>query len=95
MAKKTKRRGKKPTGASAVRGRPVAEKLIKKMKRVAGGKVIDLGAVMAGRAHAEELQKTVAKSDALSGFHPAHAPYVITQNQVSVMAEQLTALDGD
>ena len=85
-------RGGRPTGAGAERCRPIAEKLIRKMKRKARGKVIDLGAVMAGRAHAEELQKTVAKSEALSGLYPAHAAYIVTQNQVSVMSEQLTAL---
>ena len=41
---------------------------------------------------AEELQKTVVSQKELAGFHPAHAAYVYTQNQVSVMSEQLTAL---
>lgn len=31
--------------------------------------------------------------EGLAGFHPAHAAYVYTQSQVSVMSEQLTALD--
>ncbi|MFQ5790329.1 MAG: hypothetical protein ACE5JI_07595, partial [Acidobacteriota bacterium] len=77
----------------AKRGRPIAEKLIRKMKKKVRGKVINLDEVMVGRAMAEELQKTVVSRDELAGFHPAHAAYIYTQNQVSVMSEQLTALD--
>lgn len=62
------------------------------MKQFLGSKVIDLNAFAAGRAHAEDLQKTVASREELAGFHPAHAAYVYAQNQVSVMSEQLTAL---
>ena len=79
--------------AGAKRGRPIAEKLIRKMKKKARGKVINHEEAMAGRANAEELQKTMESRDALAELHPAHAAYVITQNQVSVMSEQLTALD--
>jgi hypothetical protein len=35
----------------------------------------------------------VVAKEGLAGFHPAHAAYVYAQNQVSVMSEQLTALD--
>ena len=76
----------------AMRGRPIADKLVGKMKEHVGGKIIDLKSVMSGRAHAEELQKTVATREDLADFHPAHAIYVYAQNQVSVMSEQLTAL---
>jgi hypothetical protein len=75
------------------RRRPIAEKIVKKMKMYARGKVIDLQSVMAGRANAEALQKTVATREDLAGFHPAHAVYVYAQNQMSVMSEQLTTLD--
>lgn len=74
------------------RGRPIADKLLKKMNRYIRGKVVDLRAVMTGRKNAEELQKTVATREELADFHPAHAIYVYAQNQVSVMSEQLTAL---
>ena len=85
-------RSKEP-GSGARTGRPIAEKLLRKMKKKAGGKVINLEEVMEGRANAEELQKTVAGGEELAGLHPAHAAYVHAQNQVSVMSEQLTALD--
>lgn len=77
----------------AASGTPIAEKLVARMKREVRGKVVDLKAVIAGRAAAEELQRTVVAKEDLAGFHPAHAAYVYAQNQVSVMSEQLTALD--
>ena len=79
--------------AGTKRGRPIAQKLIRQMKKKAHGKVIDLEEVMAGRAYAEELQKTVANRDELAGLHPAHAAYACALDQVSVMSEQLTALN--
>jgi hypothetical protein len=72
--------------------RPIADKLIKNIRRYLGAKVIDLSAVMAGKKNAEELQKTVATREALADYHPAHALYIYAQNQTSVMAEQLTML---
>jgi hypothetical protein len=72
---------------------PIAEKLVRRMKRERDGEVVNLKNVIAGRAAAEELQQTVVSKERLAGFHPAHAAYVYTQNQVSVMSEQLTALD--
>src|ERR1039458_4670650 len=76
----------------ALTGKPIAEKLVAKMKRRAHGKVVNLGDVIGGRAAARGLQKTVATKEDLAVFHPAHAAYVYAQNQVSVMSEQLTAL---
>lgn len=83
----------KPGSMKAKRGHPIADKLIKKMHQYVRGKVVDLNAVIAGRKNAEELQKTVATREDLADFHPAHAVYVYAQNQVSVMSEQLTALE--
>ena len=74
------------------RSRPVADKLVKKMQRYTRSKVVDLTAVRTGRENAEALQQTVATLEDLAGHHPVHAIYVYAQNQVSVMAEQLTAL---
>ena len=76
----------------AKRGRPIADKLLKKMNRYVRGKVIDLEAVTTGRKNAEDLQKTVATREELADHHPAYAIYVYAQNQTSVMSEQLTAL---
>jgi hypothetical protein len=72
---------------------PIAKKLIRRMKREMGGEVANLKNAIAGRTAAEELQKSVVTREDLAAFHPAHAAYVYTQNQVSVMSEQLTALD--
>lgn len=73
--------------------RTIADRLLAKAKRMAGARVVDLGSRRAGRAHAEELQRTVANAEALGGLHPTHAAYVLAQNQASVMAELLTSLD--
>ncbi len=81
------------TVATVLSGTPIAEKLVAKMKRQVRGKVTNLKHVIAGRALAEELQRTVVTAKGLAGYHPAHAAYVYAQNQVSVMSEQLTALD--
>ena len=81
------------TAAIARSGYPIAEKLVARMKREARGKVVNLKSVIAGRAAAEELQRTVVTKEGLAGYHPAHAAYVYAQNQVSVMSEQLTALE--
>jgi hypothetical protein len=57
-------------------------------------KVVQLSEVLAGRRAAAELQKTTASADRLTGFAPEHAAYVIAQNQMSIMSEQLTMLDA-
>lgn len=57
-----------------------------------GAQVVDLHAVREGKARAAKLQASVAKSEDLADLHPAHALYVYVQSQVSVLAEQLTAL---
>ena len=72
---------------------PIARKVVARMKQVTRAKVIDLHAVIAGQKNAQMLQDTVVQDKALKGFHPAHAAYVHTQNQLSVMAEQLTQLE--
>ena len=83
----------KATTPGRAKRRPIADKLVKKMKRYAKSKVVDLQVVMTGRKSAEELQKTVATDEKLAELHPAHAIYVYAQNQTSVFAEQLTALN--
>ena len=76
----------------ALSRRPIAKRIVAKMKLHWQRKVVNIKNVIAGHAMAEELQKTVVSQKELAGFHPAHAAYVYTQNQVSVMSEQLTAL---
>ena len=70
--------------SDALSGNRIAERLVAKMKREFRGKVVNLGNIIAGRAAAEELQKPVVTKEGLAGFHPAHAAYVYSQNQVSV-----------
>ena len=72
--------------------RPIADKLIKKMRSRVDAKVVDLTAVMKGKDSAEALQKTVTAREELAALHPVHAIYAYAQNQTSVMAEQLTSL---
>jgi len=76
----------------ALSGRPIAKKIVAKMKLHWQRKVVNIKNVIAGHAMAEELQKTAVSPKELEGFNPAHAAYVWAQNQVSVMSEQLTAL---
>jgi len=83
----------KATASVAAGRRPLAEELVAKMKRHARGKVTDLRSVIAGRAAAKELQKTVATKERLADLHLTHAAYAYVQNQVSVFVEQLSALD--
>ena len=87
-----KKKTKPKTAGRVTTRRPIADKLIKKMRSYVGAKVVDLSAVMEGKKNAEELQKTVASRESLAGYHPAHAFYIYAQNQTSVMAEQLTSL---
>lgn len=71
---------------------PIATRLVRALRTVKGAQVVDLRAFREGKARAAELQKSVAMREDLADFHPAHALYVYVQNQVSVLAEQLTAL---
>lgn len=84
--------GHKWKRGASLSGNRIAQKLVAEMKRHAHGKIINLGEVATGRALAEELQRTVVSRKDLAALHPAHAAYVYSQNQVSVMSEQLTAL---
>jgi hypothetical protein len=76
----------------ALSARPIAGKVVAKMKRSMRAKVVNIKNVLDGRATAEELHRTVVTQEELAGIDLAHAAYVYTQNQVSVMSEQLTAL---
>src|SRR5437016_5538137 len=74
--------------------RPIAKRVVAKMKLHWQRKVVNIKNVIRGRAMAEDLQKSVVTQKELSGFDLdlVHAAYVYAQNQVSVMSEQLTAL---
>jgi hypothetical protein len=81
---------KKPDGW--VSSRPIAKRILAKMKLQSQRKVVNIKNVITGRRIAEELQQAVVSQKDLAGFQPAHAAYVYTQNQASVMSQQLTAL---
>ena len=96
-----RRRGSNKNGANerdqmkrdeTLSSNPIARKLVASLRRSLRGKVVNIGHVIKARAAAEDLQRTVVTADRLAGYHPAHAAYVYTQNQVSVLAEQITAL---
>jgi len=74
------------------RSRPIADKLLRKLQKYQRSRVIDLSVFRAGKQHAESIQKSVVSNSTLAELHPAHAPYVYAQNQLSVMAEVLTSL---
>ncbi len=87
------RKKTRPRGAARTRARqPIADKVIKKMRRRGGATLADLGPLMVGEEDAEELRRTVAGPERLADHHPGHAAYVSAQNQVSVWVEQLAAL---
>ena len=71
-----KKKSKPKTAARVTTRRPIADKLIKKMRSYVGAKVVDLSAVMEGKKNAEELQKTVASRETLADYHPSHAFYI-------------------
>ena len=60
----------------ALSGRPIAKKIVAKMKLNWQRKVVNIKNVIAGHAMAEELQKTVVGQKDLEGFHPSYAAYV-------------------
>ena len=76
----------------ALSGSPIAEKIVAKMKRQMRSKSSTSGRSSRAAPRPKRLHKTVATQEELAGFDPAHAAYVYTQNQVSVMSEQLTGL---
>lgn len=82
----------KKKGRRASSAKPIAEKIVAGIRQSTRRKVINIGNVIRGRAMAEDLQKTIASREDLAKLHPAHAAYVLTQNQVSVLSQQLTAL---
>ncbi len=71
---------------------PIARRVLESVRRQMRTKVADLGAFRAGRKDAAALQKTVTPREQLAETHPAHAIYIHSQNQMSVMAEQLLQL---
>ncbi len=76
----------------ALSGGPIAEKVVAKMKPRMRSKIVNIRKVIESRTTAEELHKAVATQEELAGLDLAHAACLYTQNQVSVLSEQLTGL---
>jgi hypothetical protein len=58
----------------ALSGRPIAKKVLAKMKLHWQRKVVDIKNVIHGRAMADDLQKTVVSQKELAGPAPAGGP---------------------
>lgn len=84
--------GRDTSVSKAKHGHPIADKIVRYIKKGVHGNVVNLNDFITCRKNAEELQKTIVTPEKLAEYHPAHAVYIHTQNQVSVMAEQLSAL---
>jgi hypothetical protein len=70
--------------------KPIARKLIAKLQNSGRGKFANLAKTVNSGASPDQLRRGAI--DGLADYHPAHAAYIYTQNQLSVMSEQLTAL---
>lgn len=62
------------------------------LKRQPGRGILDRVRAANAPTQNADLQATIAATDNLAGMHPVHAAYVYTQNQVSVVSEQITQL---
>ena len=81
-------RKSKDRQAGPERRNPVSAKLVEKMRKGVSVKAAKLRRLISGCA----VHKQVVTEGELADFHPAHAAYVYTQNQVSALSVQLTAL---
>jgi hypothetical protein len=84
-------RGHHPHDEAPLAG-PIARKVLARMKRRMPASVAKIKPVLHSGVTPDELRKSVVAQKNLAGFEPAHAVYVYTQNQVSIMSEELTAL---
>ena len=71
--------------------RPHAEKIRAALQEAVRRSAVHLPADRADRASAT-LQESIAKDEALADLHPAQAAYLYAINQVSILAEIMTAL---
>jgi hypothetical protein len=71
---------------------PIASALLAALRTVRGARVVVIAAARAGRAQAEALDASLKSLEELADYHPAHALYIHTQQRVSVLIEQLSAL---
>jgi hypothetical protein len=77
------------------RGRqPIADKVLKRIEKEVKRDVVDISAARAGRRQAREMQQTLESSFDLSELPLSFAAYAWTQQQLSLMCEQLLALQS-
>ena len=76
----------------ALSGRPIAKRILAKMKLHWQRKVVNIKNVIPAAPWRTTLEDNREPERACRASDPAHAAYVYAQNQVSVMSEQLTAL---
>lgn len=79
--------------ARAKKRPPIARRLLSMLRGARASAVVDLEAYRRGMSTAEELRRTVVADEDLAELEPAHAMYVYVQNQISVLAEQLSYLE--
>jgi len=84
---------KKSNKQKVNRGRgPLARKVIDSARQQLQEKVTSLNSWKEGKLNSEEYQKSIVSDDRLSKLDPLHALYVYSQNNLSVIIEQLSEL---
>ncbi len=82
----------KTKSAETLTGRPIARKIVAKMKRSSRGEVAGIRSLVDDGTAAGEIHQELTAQQELGGLDPAFAAYVYPQIQVSLISEQLTAL---
>lgn len=80
----------KPRHENVKQSNPIAAKLLRKLKAAKRATPSILAMIATG---ADDLQTQVAAADELVGLEPAHATYVYAHNLVSVISEEITAMN--
>lgn len=73
---------------------PISKKVIAGLKKTKNQRIINFQELKEAKTHADNLEQTVISEKKLSKHDPLHAVYIYAQNKVSVLVEQLSALDS-
>lgn len=71
---------------------PIAQRLIRAIKKLQKKRVIDLDAFREGKARARDMHESLSQEADLNGLHSAHAMLAHAQNLLSGQAEIITGL---
>jgi len=71
---------------------PISEKVISAIQTLQGEKLVNLSEIRKAKLTAENFQKSILSQEEFAQLDPLHALYSYGQNQMSVLAEQLSAL---